>query len=1122
MTAPYYPGITTTPNLGLSLVGMDEVVAEDFVLIDAFAGGVSGSIEVNGSVVNNPNFVDSATVTFGVVGSDISLTAVGGGGSSSGLNVFTAGTASPTTVFSNPEAPSTLNPSVYVQDKNGSWHQMAGMDTSTAMSSNQGADSNPTNPQGILLWDRMMYFRDSNSSVQSGKNAFLSVNHAACVGTSYNNQDRAVWIGMGNLVASVFQFSIDSSNNVTFLVDNLTTGYATQNSVGFRVNQRVQASGLSVGTYLNGVPLSVQSVTAISGGQQTIVCSDSGFTHSSVGLTSDSGSLNQVMYSMANLQMEQDIVGTPSMVAAVDTEFSTLSLQMSDQHVGTVSAPNYGANSLRIQYYREAGAGIWGSVHPSNIKAIVTNNNDGTHGQDTLTNIVVQATSQPGNNDIYFGVHVGIPSPRFGSNNYGLYIDSFGSNTSDYALYIAGGQINLGGTITNVGAWPLATANTFLSGPTSGAAAAAVFRAVVAADLPVFVGDSGTGGVQGAVPAPSAGQGATGYFLSAAGNWQIPSVPASSVAWNNITSATGNMSVNLGAFTTEFDQSSNAAWLWKNTTTATVSTTNASPLLEIAANYWTGAASAQDTWTIGSSLVAGSNAISTLTIAHSGSTGAAQIALPTPLSFGVSSPQVIGPAGASAGISIGAIAGAPLIVAAATGSLDVMRGYQGGTLQGSVSSQSASGSFGAYAQVNTGTAELGLGIAPANTATRPLASIGHSGAAWTSTTNTPCIGLNLGSTIALGGSNSLHLNWAPQYGSGSFIGELNAPTINQVLITNTVVGSALVTNVGALVFSTANAYAASALIQVSLGTNTALNGTQTLVSQAQRAGSTYTITNSSETAGSVVTLTVGTHNVVGNDWVFLTGLTTATWLNGQTVKVSSVVANVSITFTDLSGHGTSASHADTGTVTDNFATFSLTHANITGSADTGTVNQQSTGSYTALKIAVTETLLQPTSSNRLIDCYGGASGTASLFAVDNKGKITEYNSGVTVSQGVASEIYQTLNSSLNANFNAGSAVTMFTPTVAKAYRITACMGSNVAATGGTLPSLTVGWTDAGGVARTYTLLASTSTSATTDYVQGTLVIYTNNSTAVTITSAAYAAGSGTALTYSLSVTAEAL
>jgi hypothetical protein len=79
----YYSGSSNpiTPNLGLSLIGMDPIIAEDFVLIDTAFGGVGSSIRVNGSVVNNPNFVNSGSVTFSVIGSNISLTAAGSGGS---------------------------------------------------------------------------------------------------------------------------------------------------------------------------------------------------------------------------------------------------------------------------------------------------------------------------------------------------------------------------------------------------------------------------------------------------------------------------------------------------------------------------------------------------------------------------------------------------------------------------------------------------------------------------------------------------------------------------------------------------------------------------------------------------------------------------------------------------------------------------------------------------------------------------------------------------------------------------------------------------------------------------------------------------------------------------------
>ena len=47
--------------------------------------------------------------------------------------------------------------------------------------------------------------------------------------------------------------------------------------------------------------------------------------------------------------------------------------------------------------------------------------------------------------------------------------------------------------------------------------------AQAAAELPAFVGDSGSGGTKGSVPAPAAGDAAAGKFLAAGGGWSVPS-----------------------------------------------------------------------------------------------------------------------------------------------------------------------------------------------------------------------------------------------------------------------------------------------------------------------------------------------------------------------------------------------------------------------------------------------------------------------------------------------------------------------------------------------------------------------------------------------------------------------
>lgn len=156
-----------------------------------------------------------------------------------------------------------------------------------------------------------------------------------------------------------------------------------------------------------------------------------------------------------------------------------------------------------------------------------------------------------------------------------------------------------------------------------------------------------------------------------------------------------------------------------------------------------------------------------------------------------------------------------------------------------------------------------------------------------------------------------------------------------------------------------------------------------------------------------------------------------------------------------------------------------------------------------------------------------AGTTNVVFQTDGSGNISGYvPNSATVS-------FSDFQSSLSANYNAGSAKTLFTPTAAVAWRITATEFSVNSPTGATLPSLTLGWTDAGGTAKTLALFSSTgSVSAAgvyaTNYAATTASggiearIYTNNSTAVTVTSASYAAGSGTALNYALAITAEQL
>jgi hypothetical protein len=169
---------------------------------------------------------------------------------------------------------------------------------------------------------------------------------------------------------------------------------------------------------------------------------------------------------------------------------------------------------------------------------------------------------------------------------------SLGGSSSDVLYGVTGTPITTSGTL----ALSLATqvAGLVFAGPATGSPASPTFRALVSTDVPTL--NQNTSGSAGSVP------------------------------WSGITAAGSSLTLANGTYSTTFQQTSNTAWLWQNTTAGTSLTTNNSPLLELAANYYTsGGSSAQDTWSIGSVLAAGANGTTELVINHSGSSGQAYI-----------------------------------------------------------------------------------------------------------------------------------------------------------------------------------------------------------------------------------------------------------------------------------------------------------------------------------------------------------------------------------------------------------------------------------------------------------------------------------------------------------------
>lgn len=102
-------------------------------------------------------------------------------------------------------------------------------------------------------------------------------------------------------------------------------------------------------------------------------------------------------------------------------------------------------------------------------------------------------------------------------------------------------------------------------------------------------------------------------------------------------------------------------------------------------------------------------------------------------------------------------------------------------------------------------------------------------------------------------------------------------------------------------------------------------------------------------------------------------------------------------------------------------------------------------------------------------------------------------------------------------------MTLFTPTAAAAYRISVSQAIvTVGSSSSTFPSLTLSWTDVGGIARTKQLVATSTTNTTAVETDAIATIYTNGSTAVQVTSAGYLTSGTYPMSYCLALCAELL
>jgi hypothetical protein len=180
-----------------------------------------------------------------------------------------------------------------------------------------------------------------------------------------------------------------------------------------------------------------------------------------------------------------------------------------------------------------------------------------------------------------------------------------GAGAADVLYTISGSPVTTTGTLTET--LNTQTANTVFAGPTSGGVASPTFRALVAADI-----------------------------------------PSGAVLWNNIGNASGALTLANAGNATTFNQTSAVNWTWANTTAATVTVPQSSPIININGTYWTGAASAADSWTIQDIVGVGTNGSSLLTFTH---TGSASVASAAPIGVKIASGQLLIQANGPAGVS---------------------------------------------------------------------------------------------------------------------------------------------------------------------------------------------------------------------------------------------------------------------------------------------------------------------------------------------------------------------------------------------------------------------------------------------------------------------------------------
>ena len=178
-------------------------------------------------------------------------------------------------------------------------------------------------------------------------------------------------------------------------------------------------------------------------------------------------------------------------------------------------------------------------------------------------------------------------------------------------------------------------------------------------------------------------------------------------------------------------------------------------------------------------------------------------------------------------------------------------------------------------------------------------------------------------------------------------------------------------------------------------------------------GIAQAISNIVETAGNVVTLTVASGSYGAGQSIILSGLTTGTWLNGQTVTLLTGTTQTSLVFNDPTSHGAQTSHSETGTALVNLTGYSFSIAGFTNAGNNGqfTVTSNTSTTLVVTNASGVNETHAGTAGSYTVDCPTGQFTTDAtvgqiVFAskLASGGGVNGTNSTLLIAQGTISSI----------------------------------------------------------------------------------------------------------------------